>query len=180
VNGLGFSNLTQLTADAGFLGLFFFLTLYMQEVLGYSPIKAGLAYLPLCGVIAVSASVSSQLLSRVGTRPVIVAGAVIAAGGLSWLSHLSVRPSYVSGVLPGMLVLSAGLGPVFVGTTTAANAGVPASRGRKRSRAASTCRCCSAAPSSPPPPSWPCGPPTPKARTPQQARRPDQGPSPLP
>ena len=128
VKGLGFSNLTQLTAVAGFLGLFFFLTLYMQEVLGYSPIKAGLAYLPLCGVLAVSASVSSQLLTRVGTRPVIVAGAVIAAGGLFWLSHLSMHTSYVSGVLPGMLVLSAGFGPVFVGTTTAANAGVPADK----------------------------------------------------
>jgi EmrB/QacA subfamily drug resistance transporter len=128
INGLGFSNVTQLTAFAGFLGLFFFLTLYMQEVLGYSPIKVGLAYLPLCGVIAVSAGISSQLLSRIGTRPIIIAGAVIAAGGLFWLSHLSVHASYVSDVLPGMLVLSIGFGPVFVGTATAANAGVPADK----------------------------------------------------
>jgi EmrB/QacA subfamily drug resistance transporter len=128
INGLGFSNLTQLTAFAGFLGLFFFLTLYMQEVLGYSPIKAGLAYLPLCGAIAVSSGISSQLLSRVGTRPVIIVGAVVAAGGLFWLSHLSVHASYTSDILPGLLVLSAGFGPVFVGTTTAANAGVPADK----------------------------------------------------
>jgi EmrB/QacA subfamily drug resistance transporter len=128
INGLGFANITQLTAFAGFLGLFFFLTLYLQEVLGYSAIKTGLAYLPLCGVIAVSAGISSQLLSRIGTRPVIIAGAVIAAGGLFWLSHLSVHASYVSDVLPGMLVLSAGFGPVFVGTATAANAGVPADK----------------------------------------------------
>jgi EmrB/QacA subfamily drug resistance transporter len=125
INGLGFSNVTQLTAFAGFLGLFFFLTLYMQEVLGYSPIKAGLAYLPLCAVIAVSAGMSSQLLSRVGTRSVIVVGAVVAAGGLFWLSQLSVHASYLSDILPGMLVLSVGFGPVFVGTATAANAGVP-------------------------------------------------------
>jgi EmrB/QacA subfamily drug resistance transporter len=128
INGLGFANVTQLTAFAGFLGLFFFLTLYMQEVLGYSPIKAGLAYLPLCGVIAVSAGISSQLLSRIGTRPVIIAGAIIASGGLFWLSHLSVHASYLTDVLPGMLVLSAGFGPVFVGTATAANAGVPADK----------------------------------------------------
>lgn len=128
INGLGFANVTQLIAFAGFLGLFFFLTLYMQDVLGYSPIKAGLAYLPLCGVIAVSAGVSSQLLSRIGTRPVIVAGAIIAAGGLFWLSHLSVHASYLTDVLPGMLVLSLGFGPVFVGTATAANAGVPADK----------------------------------------------------
>jgi EmrB/QacA subfamily drug resistance transporter len=126
INGLGFSNVTQLTAFAGFLGLFFFLTLYMQEVLGYSPIKTGLAYLPLCGVIAVSAGISSQLLSRVGTRAVIVAGSLIAAGGLFWLSHLSTHASYLADVLPGMLVLSVGFGPAFVGTATAANAGVPA------------------------------------------------------
>lgn len=125
INGLGFANVTQLTAIAGFFGLFFFLTLYMQDVLGYSPIKAGLAYLPLCGVIAVSAGISSQLISRVGTRPLMVVGAVIAAGGLFWLSHLSVHASYLTDVLPGMLVLSAGFGPVFVGTATAANAGVP-------------------------------------------------------
>jgi EmrB/QacA subfamily drug resistance transporter len=128
INGLGFADITQLTAFAGFLGLFFFLTLYLQEVLGYSPIRTGLAYLPLCGVIAVSAGVSSQLLSRVGTRPVIVVGAVIAAGGLFWLSHLSVHASYRADILPGLLVLSAGFGPVFVGTTTAANAGVPADK----------------------------------------------------
>lgn len=128
INGLGFSNITQLTAFAGFLGLFFFLTLYMQQVLGYSPIQAGLAYLPLCAAIAVSAGIASQLLSRIGTRPVIITGAVIAAGGLFWLSHLSVHASYLSDVLPGMLVLSAGFGPVFVGTATAANAGVPADK----------------------------------------------------
>ena len=125
INGLGFANVTQLTAFAGFLGLFFFLTLYMQEVLGYSPIRAGLAYLPLCGAIAVSAGISSQLLSRIGTRPVIIAGAVLAAGGLFWLSHLTVQASYLPDVLPGMLVLAAGFGPVFVGTASAANAGVP-------------------------------------------------------
>jgi EmrB/QacA subfamily drug resistance transporter len=125
INGLGFSNVTQLTAFAGFLGLFFFLTLYMQEVLGYSPVKAGLAYLPLCVVVAISAAVSSQLLTRTGTRAVMVAGALVAAGGLFWLSHLNARGSYWSDLLPGMIVLSLGFGPLFVATTTAANAGVP-------------------------------------------------------
>jgi predicted MFS family arabinose efflux permease len=128
INGLGFSNVTQLTAFAGFLALFFFLTLYMQNVLGYSAIQTGLAYLPLCFAIGIAAGVSSQLLSRVGTRPVIIAGAVIAAGGLYWLSRIPVHGSYASDLLPGMLVLSLGFGPVFVGVTTAANAGVPADK----------------------------------------------------
>jgi EmrB/QacA subfamily drug resistance transporter len=128
VNGLGFADVTQLTAFAGFLAMFFFLTLYMQTVLGYSPIQAGAAYLPLCFAIGISAGVSSQLLSRIGTRPVIVAGALIAAGGMYWISRVPVHGSFVHDVLPGMLVLSAGFGPVFVGVTTAANAGVPADR----------------------------------------------------
>ena len=127
-NGLGFADATQLIAFAGFLALFFFLTLYMQNVLGYSAIQAGLAYLPLCFAIGISAGISSQLLSRVGTRPVIVAGAVIAAGGLYWLSRIPVHGSYLSDLLPGMLVLSLGFGPVFVGVTTAANAGVPSDK----------------------------------------------------
>jgi MFS family permease len=100
----------------------------MQNVLGYSAIETGLAYLPLTFAIGISAGISSQLLARVGTRPVIVAGAVIAAGGLYWLSRIPVHGSFLSDLLPGMLVLSLGFGPVFVGVTTAANAGVPADK----------------------------------------------------
>jgi predicted MFS family arabinose efflux permease len=128
INGLGFSNMTQLVAFAGFLALFFFLTLYMQNVLGYSAIQTGRAYLPLCFAVAVTAGIASQLLSRVGTRPVIVAGAVVAAGGLYWLSRIPVDGSYLTDLLPGTLVLALGGGAVFVGVTTAANAGVPADK----------------------------------------------------
>src|SRR5207248_11278882 len=84
INGLGFSDATQLIAFAGFLALFFFVTLYMQNVLGYSAIQTGLAYLPLCFAIGIAAGASSQLITRVGTRPLIVGGALIAAGGLYW------------------------------------------------------------------------------------------------
>jgi EmrB/QacA subfamily drug resistance transporter len=128
INGLGFSNATQLIAFAGFLAMFFYLTLYMQNVLGYSAIQTGAAYLPLCFAIGISAGIASQLLARIGTRPVIVAGALIAAGGLYWLSRIPVHGTYLSDLLPGMLVLSLGFGPVFVGVTTAANAGVPADK----------------------------------------------------
>jgi len=125
INGLAFADVTQLIAFAGFLTMFFFLTLYMQEVLHYSPIKTGAAYLPVCFVIGGAAGLASQLLTRVGTRPVIVAGALIAAGGIFWLSRISVGGSYLSDLLPGMVVMSLGVGPMFVGVTTAANAGVP-------------------------------------------------------
>jgi EmrB/QacA subfamily drug resistance transporter len=125
INGLGYSDVTQLTAFAGFLAMFFFLTLYMQNVLGYSAIQTGAAYLPLCFAIGMAAGISSQLVSRIGTRPVIVTGALIAAGGVYWLSRIPVHGSFLSDLLPGMLVMSFGVGPVFVGVTTAANAGVP-------------------------------------------------------
>lgn len=128
INGLGFANVTQLVAFAGFLALFFFVTLYMQNVLGYSAIQTGLAYLPLCAAGAVSAGVSSQLLSRVGTRPVIVAGALISAGGLFWLSRIPVDGSYVSDLLPGLVLIALGIGGVFVGALTAANVGVPSDK----------------------------------------------------
>jgi predicted MFS family arabinose efflux permease len=128
INGLAFSNATQLIAFAGFLAMFFYLTLYMQNVLGYSAIQTGAAYLPLTFAIGIAAGVSSQLLKSVGTRPVIVSGALISAVGMYWLSRIPVDGSYVHDLLPGLLVLSLGFGPVFVGVTTAANAGVPADK----------------------------------------------------
>ena len=126
--GLAFADATQLIAFAGFLALFFFVTLYMQNVLGYSAIQAGAAYLPLTFAIGIAAGISSQLIPRIGTRAVIVTGALIAAAGLYMLSRISADGTYLEDLLPGMLVLSFGIGPVFVGATTAANAGVPADK----------------------------------------------------
>lgn len=94
-------------------------------MLGYSPIRTGLAYLPVTGAAAIGAGISSQLLSRTGTRPVIVAGSLLAAGGVYWLSRIPVDGACLSDLLPGMLLAAVGTGPVFVGVTTAANAGVP-------------------------------------------------------
>jgi EmrB/QacA subfamily drug resistance transporter len=128
INGLGFANLTQLVAFAGFLAMYFFLTLYMRDVLGYSPTQSGAAYLPLCFAVGISAGIGSQLISRVGTRPVIVGGGLIAAAGLYWLSRIPVHGTYLHDLLPGTLVVAMGVGPVFVGVATAANAGVDADK----------------------------------------------------
>jgi EmrB/QacA subfamily drug resistance transporter len=128
VRGLAAADATQLIAFAGFLAMFFFLTLYMQNVLGYSPIQAGASYLPLTVGVGISAGISSQLLARTGTRLLSVAGALIAAGGVYWLSRIPVHGSYLPDLLPGMMVMSLGLGAVFVSVTTAANAGVPEDR----------------------------------------------------
>jgi EmrB/QacA subfamily drug resistance transporter len=124
VKGIAAADATQMIALAGFLPMFFFLTLYMQTVLGYSPIQTGIAYLPLTAGFIIAAGVSSQLFARIGTKPIVVVGAVIAAGGLYLLSRVTVDGSYVSDILPGLLVVSLGMGGVFTGLTTAANAGI--------------------------------------------------------
>jgi EmrB/QacA subfamily drug resistance transporter len=128
INGLAFSDVTQLVAFAGFLAMFFFLTLYMQNVLGYSPMQTGVAYLPVTAGAAVAAGIGSQLIPRTGTRPVIVTGALIGAAGVYYLSRIPVGGSYVTDLLPGLVVMSLGLGAAFVAVTTAANAGVPADK----------------------------------------------------
>jgi predicted MFS family arabinose efflux permease len=128
VRGLAAADVTMLIGAAGVISMFFFLTLYMQNVLGYSPLKTGAAYLPFTAGVAVSAGISSQLMSRIGTRPLIVAGSVISAGGLYYLSRLPADGSYLSDLFPGMMITSFGLGAMFVGIATAANAGVSADK----------------------------------------------------
>jgi len=122
------ANLTGLLGFAGMLSLFFFLTLYMQTVLGYSPLAAGAAYLPLTFAVGLFAGVGAKLVIKFGSRPVTAVGALIAAGALALLHHAPVHGHYVTTILPGTLLFAAGMGPVFVGVTGAANAGATADR----------------------------------------------------
>jgi MFS family permease len=108
--------------------MFFFLSLYMQNVLSYSPIQTGLAYLPLTAGFMISVGIVTPLLPRIGTKPVIIAGALIAAGGIYYLSHLPVHGAYLGDLLPGIVAVAIGLGAVFTGVTTAATEGVPADK----------------------------------------------------
>jgi MFS family permease len=100
----------------------------MQEVLHYSPLKAGAAYLPITAGFIVAAGITSQLITRVGTRPVAVAGCLIAAAGIYYTARFPLHGSYVRDLLPGFLVMSLGAGAVFVSVTAAANAGVPSDK----------------------------------------------------
>jgi len=124
VEGLAAADATQLLFGAGFIAMFFFLTLYMQTVLGYSPIQAGAAYLPLTVGVIVAAGIASQLFERIGTKPVITVGGIVGAGGLFWLSRIPVDGSYLADLLPGIVLIGFGAGAAFVAITTAANAGV--------------------------------------------------------
>jgi EmrB/QacA subfamily drug resistance transporter len=128
IRGLAAADITQVVAMAGFYSMFFFITLYMQNVLHFSKIGAGAAYLPATFGVAIGAGIATQLLARRGTRPVIVAGALLGAAGIFWISRIPVHGSYVSDLLPALVVMALGLGAVFVGVTTAAQAGVPADK----------------------------------------------------
>ena len=125
VKGLAAADMTQLIAFAGFFSLLFYATLYMQEILHYSPLKAGAAYLPITAGFAVAGGIASQLITRIGTRPVVVAGCLVAAAGIYYVSRVPLHAAYVSDLLPGFLVMSLGAGAVFVSIAAAANAGVP-------------------------------------------------------
>ncbi len=128
VKGLVAADLTQLIGIAGLGSMFFFLSLYMGSVLGYTPLETGSAYLPLCFGVGVAAGVAGKLTGRFGTRPLIVTGMLIAAAGIYLLSRIPVDGTYVADLLPGLLITSVGLGFAFVAVTTAANANVPAER----------------------------------------------------
>ena len=104
----------MLLLGTAMFGLFFFLTLFVQTVWGYSAIKSGLSYLPMVAVIMVASALASQLVPRIGARPLMLAGSLIAAGGMFWLSRLNEHSSYVGGLLGPTMVTALGLGLVFV------------------------------------------------------------------
>jgi EmrB/QacA subfamily drug resistance transporter len=128
IKGLAAANVTQLISFSGLYSMFFFLSLYMQNVLHYSPVHTGLAYLPVTGGFMVSVAVVAQLLPRIGTKPVITGGALVAAAGIYLLSRVPVDGAFVSDLLPGITIVALGLGGVFGGVTTAATEGVPANQ----------------------------------------------------
>jgi EmrB/QacA subfamily drug resistance transporter len=118
------ANVTGVLIGASLFSMFFFISLYMQQVLGYSPLKAGFSYLPLALMIILSAGIASQLVSRFGFKPILVVGMALIALGLLMFSGVSVHGSYASDVLPASLVAAAGLGFSFVPVTIAAVSGV--------------------------------------------------------
>jgi MFS family permease len=126
IKGLAAADATQVIAQAGFYSMFFFITLYMQNVLGLSPIEAGAAYVPVTIGVGMSTGIATKLLPRTGSRAIIMTGALVGAAGVFWVSQIPVHGSYIADVLPGLVVMALGLGAIFVGVQTAANAGVPA------------------------------------------------------
>jgi EmrB/QacA subfamily drug resistance transporter len=118
------ANVVGLLVGASLFSAFFFISLYMQQVLGYSAIKAGLSYLPLALTIIVSAGVGSQLVTRIGFKPVLATGMLFIGSGLAWFSQVSVGGGFVTDILGPSLLMAIGLGFGFVTTTIAAVSGV--------------------------------------------------------
>jgi len=114
----------SLAVGAMLSGMLFLLTLFLQQILGFSPLQAGFAFLPTAAGVAVSAAVTSRLIGRIGPRLPMTIGALLAALGLFWLSGITEHANYVSAVLGPLLALSIGLGPIFVSTSIVAISGV--------------------------------------------------------
>jgi EmrB/QacA subfamily drug resistance transporter len=117
----------MLALAAALFSMFFFLTIFVQDILGYSPLKAGLAFLPVSAMIIITAQIASRRLLATGPKLFMVLGAVLAVAGLGWLAQLSTTSTYVSGILVPMLLFAAGMGFLFVPLTISAVSGVEAS-----------------------------------------------------
>jgi len=120
------ANVALMLVGSGMFSMFFFASLYVQELLGYSPLKAGLAFLPVTAGIMIGAGIAQTAIRRFGPRQVPVVGLLIATFGMVWLTALPVHGSYVTDLLAGLFPMSLGMGLTFVPVTLLATVGVPA------------------------------------------------------
>jgi EmrB/QacA subfamily drug resistance transporter len=124
VRSLLTANVVMLLVASGMFAMFFFNTLYIQRVLGYGPLEAGLAFLPFTAGVMISAGLASQFAPRVGVRPVAVLGMAVSAVGMLLLVRLPVDGTYLADVLPSLVVTSLGMGAVFMPLTLIATTGL--------------------------------------------------------
>jgi EmrB/QacA subfamily drug resistance transporter len=120
------ANITAMLAVAGLFGMFYFLSLYMQQVLGASAMRTGFQYLPLAVTIFLTAGLASSVVTKIGVRPTLTAGFLFAAVGLGWFTQVSADGTYLADVLFPSILVAIGIGLFFVSGTLAATAGVRA------------------------------------------------------
>jgi EmrB/QacA subfamily drug resistance transporter len=118
------SYLARLLLVAGMFGMFFFLTQFVQEVLGFSPLQAGAAFIPMTGALFTVSRLAPRLIPRFGAKPLMVAGLIPVVTGMTWLAQISPATSYLQGILAPMLLLGTGMGLTFVPLTLASLQGV--------------------------------------------------------
>src|SRR5205085_2482699 len=117
VRTLAVADLVLLLVASGMFGMFFFASLYVQEILGYSPLRAGLAFLPVTAAIVIGAGIAQQLIPRLGVRNVALTGVLLATAGMSVLTQLPVHGSYLGNLLTGLFPMGIGMGLTFVPIT---------------------------------------------------------------
>ena len=118
------ANVVMFLVASGLFAMFFFNSLYIQRVLGFGPLKAGLAFLPFTAGIILSAGFASNFAPRIGVRPIAVGGLIVTSVGMLLLTRLPVHGSYTADVLPSLVVTSLGLGCVFLPLTLVATTGL--------------------------------------------------------
>ncbi len=122
--GRSASYLVRLLLVAGMFGMFFFLTQFLQEVLGFSPLRAGIAFLPMTAALFTVSRLAPRLVPRFGPQPLMVAGLLPVVAAMAWLSRINLATTYTSGILGPMLLLGTGMGVAFVPLTMASLHGV--------------------------------------------------------
>lgn len=126
IRNLSGANSMQLLIAASIFSVFFFVTLYLQEVLGYTPLKTGLSFLVVPFVIGFTASQAPKLVAKFGYKKILVVAPLLVSSGLFYLSHIPVNGTFWGNVAPGMILFAFGMGATFVSITIAATSGVPA------------------------------------------------------
>jgi EmrB/QacA subfamily drug resistance transporter len=121
---LSTANIVMFLVGAGMFAMFFFNTLYIQRVLGYGPLKAGLAFLPFTAGIMVSAGIASQVATKVGVRLVAAVGMILTVIGMGLLTQLPVHGTYLANVMPSIIISALGMGAVFMPLTLVATTGL--------------------------------------------------------
>ena len=121
---LSAANVIVLLVGGATFGMWFFVSLYLQQVLGYSPIRAGLAFLPMTLCIVIGSTAASRIVARVGAKPLLVVGMILLTAGLAWFSQISAHGTYLGDMLAPSLLAAIGMGLAFVPATISAVAGV--------------------------------------------------------
>lgn len=124
IRNLTGANLIMMPIVAGMFSTFFFISLYVQTVLGYSPVKTGLSFLVTPVVIALTATNVPHLVKRIGFKPILIVAPLFTGAALYWFSHIRVNGNYMHDVLPGLILLGIGMGATFIAITIAATSGV--------------------------------------------------------
>lgn len=125
IRNLTGANIAQLFISAGLMSMFFFVSLYLQNILGFKPIETGLAFLPFAVTVGITATQASRFIGRFGYKPFLVGGPLVMAIGFFVLSHISVGGSYIAVVLPALILMALGGGLTFISVSVAATSGVP-------------------------------------------------------